>query len=173
MQSTTFILYFTVNAFLGLLAAVPFWQGWHKVVLEKDMYLVPGICFVFLVSLFVMTKYVLNLSNEIINVKKDPIIYQQKYNIMNATCSRLISTLTLLGLGGTVIGMIIAFDSVDTEALKDVGSLGTNIGTLMQGVSIALYTTLAGVATYLWASFNALYVYRITQKVIALKRVTT
>ena len=54
------------------------------------------------------------------------------------------NTLVLFGLIGTVVGFIIALSAVDVNLAADVDSVGPMISTLIGGMSVALYTTMAG-----------------------------
>lgn len=56
----------------------------------------------------------------------------------------LAGALVLLGLIGTVIGFIMALSGVDPQAAGDVRSVAGMVATLVEGMSVALYTTLAG-----------------------------
>lgn len=63
-------------------------------------------------------------------------------------------TLVLLGLIGTVVGFIMALAGVDPEKAADVTSMTPMVATLIQGMSVALYTTLAGAVANLWLMAN-------------------
>lgn len=63
-------------------------------------------------------------------------------------------TLVLLGLIGTVVGFIMALAGVDPEKAADVTSMTPMVATLIQGMSVALYTTLAGAVANLWLMVN-------------------
>lgn len=64
---------------------------------------------------------------------------------------RAISThLVTLGLIGTVIGFIIALSGVKANAVADVSAVGPMVSTLIQGMSVALFTTLVGAVFHLW-----------------------
>ncbi|HEY9566465.1 MAG TPA: MotA/TolQ/ExbB proton channel family protein [Thalassobaculum sp.] len=63
-------------------------------------------------------------------------------------------TLVLLGLIGTVVGFIMALSGVDPEKAADVTSMTPMVATLIQGMSVALYTTLAGAVANLWLMVN-------------------
>lgn len=54
------------------------------------------------------------------------------------------SSLVVLGLIGTVLGFIIALSGVDPSSASDVGAIGPMVSTLIEGMSVALYTTLLG-----------------------------
>ena len=64
---------------------------------------------------------------------------------------RLISNnLIILGLIGTVIGFIISLSAVDAQSVADVASVAPMVSTLIQGMSVALYTTLVGAVFHVW-----------------------
>jgi len=68
---------------------------------------------------------------------------------------RLIANmLVFLGLIGTVIGFIIALSGVNAEAVSQADSVATMVSTLIQGMSIALYTTLLGAVLNVWLNIN-------------------
>ena len=62
--------------------------------------------------------------------------------------------LVFLGLVGTVIGFIVALSGVDPQASSDVDSVASMVGTLITGMSIALYTTLVGAVLHVWLMVN-------------------
>ena len=66
----------------------------------------------------------------------------------------LASTLTLLGLIGTLVGFVVALSGVDQASVADPTAIGGIVATLMQGMGIALYTTLVGAGSYLWLMCN-------------------
>jgi hypothetical protein len=59
-----------------------------------------------------------------------------------------------LGLIGTVIGFIIALSGVDPSRATEVDNVARMIATLISGMSVAMYTTLAGSVLYVWLSVN-------------------
>ena len=64
---------------------------------------------------------------------------------------RLIANnLIILGLIGTVIGFIISLSGVDAERVADIASVAPMVSTLIQGMSVALYTTLVGAVLHVW-----------------------
>ncbi len=63
-------------------------------------------------------------------------------------------SLVFLGLVGTVIGFIVALSGVDPEASVSVDNVGPMVATLIEGMSIALYTTLLGAVLHLWLLVN-------------------
>lgn len=59
-------------------------------------------------------------------------------------------SLVLLGLIGTVLGFIHAFAGMDGGVVSDTGKASEVIAAAMQGMSIALYTTLIGTIANVW-----------------------
>lgn len=64
------------------------------------------------------------------------------------------NSLVFLGLVGTVIGFIVALSAVDPENSVSVENVATMVATLINGMSIALYTTLFGAVLHLWLMVN-------------------
>ena len=54
------------------------------------------------------------------------------------------NSLVFLGLVGTVIGFIVALSGVDPGTISIAKAVGPLVANLIQGMSIALYTTLVG-----------------------------
>jgi biopolymer transport protein ExbB/TolQ len=59
-----------------------------------------------------------------------------------------------LGLIGTVVGFIHALGGVDPAGASDAASIGPMVATLIEGMGIALYTTLVGSAAGIWLTLN-------------------
>lgn len=64
------------------------------------------------------------------------------------------NALVLLGLIGTVVGFIIALSSVDANASADSDTIAPAIARLINGMSVALYTTLVGSVLHIWLIIN-------------------
>ncbi|MFO1067462.1 MAG: MotA/TolQ/ExbB proton channel family protein [Geminicoccaceae bacterium] len=64
------------------------------------------------------------------------------------------SSLVLLGLIGTVVGFIMALGGVDERSAADVSAIGPMVSTLIEGMSVALYTTLVGSVLNIWLMLN-------------------
>jgi biopolymer transport protein ExbB/TolQ len=64
------------------------------------------------------------------------------------------NALMLLGLIGTVIGFIIALSGVDPELASDIAAVGPMVSTLIEGMAVALYTTLTGAVLSIWLMVN-------------------
>jgi hypothetical protein len=71
-----------------------------------------------------------------------------------APIRHLANSLVLLGLIGTVIGFIIALSGVRPEVASDIGAIGPMVSTLINGMSVALYTTLVGSLLHVWLMIN-------------------
>ena len=54
------------------------------------------------------------------------------------------NSLVFLGLVGTVIGFVVALSGVDPGTIGIAKAVGPLVANLIQGMSIALYTTLVG-----------------------------
>jgi len=64
------------------------------------------------------------------------------------------NSLVFLGLIGTVIGFIVALSGVDPTTADKVENVSPMIATLINGMSVALYTTLVGAVFYVWLTIN-------------------
>ncbi len=64
------------------------------------------------------------------------------------------NSLVFLGLIGTVIGFIIALSGVDPAAGTEVENVAAMISVLINGMSVALHTTLVGAVLYVWLIIN-------------------
>ena len=71
-----------------------------------------------------------------------------------AAVRQIAGSLVLLGLVGTVIGFIIALSGVDFTAAGDVAAIGPMVSALIEGMSVALYTTLVGAVLNIWLMVN-------------------
>lgn len=67
-----------------------------------------------------------------------------------AVVRHVANSLVLLGLIGTVVGFIIALSGVDPALVADIASVGPTVSTLIEGMGIALYTTLVGAVLNIW-----------------------
>lgn len=60
--------------------------------------------------------------------------------------SFIASQIMLFGLAGTIVGFIVATSAVTPEAAADAGQVGPMAAAMINGVSLALYKTLVGIA---------------------------
>jgi len=63
-------------------------------------------------------------------------------------------SLIFLGLIGTVIGFILALSGVDPDSAGKVENVSAMVATLINGMSVALNTTLVGAVFYIWLIIN-------------------
>jgi biopolymer transport protein ExbB/TolQ len=63
-------------------------------------------------------------------------------------------SLVFFGLMGTVIGFIVALSGVDPQTSTQVDEVAAMVATLIEGMSIALYTTLVGAVLHVWLMVN-------------------
>jgi biopolymer transport protein ExbB/TolQ len=66
----------------------------------------------------------------------------------------LASLLVLLGLIGTVVGFILALAGIDPATVGDAAAIGPMVSRLLEGMAVALYTTLAGSLLNIWLILN-------------------
>lgn len=59
-------------------------------------------------------------------------------------------SLVLLGLIGTVLGFMLALAAVEPSSAADVERIGTMVAGLVQGMGVALHTTLLGAVLNVW-----------------------
>ncbi|RUW85587.1 MotA/TolQ/ExbB proton channel family protein [Mesorhizobium sp. M1E.F.Ca.ET.063.01.1.1] len=59
-----------------------------------------------------------------------------------------------IGLLGTVVGLIVAFSAARTGGTADPNAVRSMIGSVIDGMYVALYATLLGIATNLWLKIN-------------------
>jgi hypothetical protein len=71
-----------------------------------------------------------------------------------APLRHIANSLVLLGLIGTVIGFVIALSGVRPDLASNVSAIGPMVSTLINGMSIALHTTLVGSLLHLWLMVN-------------------
>lgn len=64
------------------------------------------------------------------------------------------NTLVLLGLIGTVVGFVLALTDINADMASDVNQVSRMVGTLIEGMGVALYTTLVGSVLNLWLAAN-------------------
>jgi hypothetical protein len=64
------------------------------------------------------------------------------------------NNLVLLGLIGTVVGFIMALSGVDPDTVGDASAIAPMVSSLIQGMGVALYTTLVGSVLNIWLMLN-------------------
>ncbi len=71
-----------------------------------------------------------------------------------APVRHIANALVLLGLIGTVLGFIIALSGVDPDLAGDIAAVGPMVSKLIEGMAVALYTTLTGSVLSIWLMVN-------------------
>lgn len=103
------------------------YQGWVDLVLKSDQtYISVAIFVLFLCGLYKVAR--------------------KKWNWARYIHERLV----MWGMGGTVVGFIIALSGVIPSAATDIESVLPMVVTLIQGMGTALFTTLVGLVTHEW-----------------------
>ncbi len=182
MRSYLLLLRFVVVNAVALAMLATLWlQGWLALVFESDITrLTVVISAVFVVGLIVAATKVWRCSHEINAVRTDDQGAETRLRWyrdltgraadgargMLADCLRsrlyariavvrtMANSLVVLGLIGTVVGFIIALSGVDTSAATDASTVGTMVSRLIQGMAVALYTTLVGAVLHIWLMMN-------------------
>lgn len=167
-------------ACFGVLGAA--WlQGWLDAMLESSARLMClGIFGVFLVGLVVCTFKIVRTSLELNQVRDgrpapgsraaghldrfpggdtgerrvaaELLRFRMTNNV--SIVGHIANTLVFLGLIGTVIGFIVALSSVDPEVIGSVRQIAPMVSSLIEGMGIALYTTLVGAVLHVWLIVN-------------------
>lgn len=173
--------FIVVNLPAFALLTAAYLQGWIDVVIAADgTGLSVGIFLVFLGGLAICAQKIWTVSAELNNVdlaQPNPLSWAARYlgEIANREAgSRAISasalrvkvfnriavvrhvanSLVLLGLIGTVLGFIIALSGVDPSVAGNVQAIAPMVTGLIEGMSVALYTTLVGAVLNLWLMVN-------------------
>ena len=170
---------FNVVALAALFAA--YMEGWLDGMLEGATFLMTfGIFVVFLFGLIVCGSKIWRTSEELNDLKtgmpapesragkylKELELHDGESRSIKSQMVRLklsnriaivrhtANSLVFLGLVGTVIGFIVALSGVDPQTISSAKAVGPMVASLIQGMSIALYTTLVGAVLYLWLIVN-------------------
>lgn len=176
------LLRFTAINLAGFaLLAAAYVEGWVTAVLAADMTnLCLAIFAVFIGGLVICARKVNQTSREINQVKairrpKDSRVAQYlaetdgrsasarsiaasvlrlKLFSRIAVVRNTANSLVFLGLIGTVVGFIIALSGVNPSTASDPSAIGPMVATLIEGMSVALYTTLVGAVLNIWLMVN-------------------
>ena len=182
MRSYLLLLRFAVvNVAALAILAVAWLQGWVGLALESDVtHLTLVIAGVFVAGLAVCTVKVWRASHELnavhdggddararvrwyrdltarANGEARPTLagcLRSRLYARIAVVRQMANSLVLLGLIGTVVGFIIALSGLDPAAATDVGAVAPMVTTLIEGMAVALYTTLVGAVLHVWLMMN-------------------
>lgn len=139
-------LYLATNLiFLGVVFALGY-QGWLG---ELFLMGVLPIC-VLIVAFFM---YGMTICTRLIFSKVEPKPITKELKLVSSICNWLV----MLGLLGTVAGMLMALMNVSLDAVSSVDSARSMLVSFLLGAKVALYTTLVGGFSSFWLSI----IYRI------------
>lgn len=172
-----FLRFCLINAVGIAFLLVAYSQGYISKAINSDITnVVLLIIILFFIGLLLSTQKTiwiskeLNLANQK-TLKKGSLIEDFKYNSKDLDASSrsnlasslrikiagkinlikfISNTLVVLGLIGTVIGFIIALSGVDSTVANNPEEVGKMVTSLINGMSVALYTTLAGSIFSVW-----------------------
>lgn len=181
-QSYRLLLRFGLVNLAGFaLLGAAFGQGWIDIIVRSDSSgLTIAIAGVFLVGLGLAAYRARRISRELNLVRAyDPLVPSRVRLYLEAirargegsrsiaaealklklgdrlgTVRHLANTLVLLGLIGTVIGLIEALGGIRSDAAGNADAIGPMVSTLIRGMSVSLYTTLVGSVLNLWLMAN-------------------
>jgi hypothetical protein len=170
-----------INVVAVALLGAAWLEGWLTMLVVADTtHLVAAIAGVFVVGLVLCARIALQLSGELNQVKaRQPRPSSRAAGYLEAIADRdgqsramlastlrmklasritpvrhVANSLVILGLIGTVVGFIIALSGVDPETAAEVSSIGPMVSTLIDGMSVALHTTLVGAVLNVWLMLN-------------------
>jgi hypothetical protein len=156
-------------------------QGWIDIVLKADTSgLSVAIAGVFLFGLGLACHRALRISRELNQMKAyDPLVPSRVRQYLQAIWARggssraisadalklrladrlggvrhVATALVILGLIGTVLGFIEALGGVSPDQAGSAEAIAPMVATLIEGMSVALYTTLIGAVLNLWLMAN-------------------
>lgn len=172
------VLRFTLMNMVGIALVGAVWmQGWlEPLVAGASRWMVPVIVAVFAVGLAWCGRLVMDTGVELDQLKSGRLrpgsrvsryltaasgacrnrrraleeALKIKLHARMAGVRHIAGSLVFLGLIGTVIGFMIALDGVDAANAADPASVAPMVATLIDGMGLALSTTLVGAVLNLW-----------------------
>lgn len=132
------LVFILLNTFFGCLYAAAEYTGIVNTALESDTtYLTPLMLLLFACTMLFITRDV------IIGRHRNVLLY----DFLGSCC-------VTLGMVGTVYGFFISLSGVDPALVGNVDAIGPMVAKLIEGMGIALWTTLTGISLYLVIAFN-------------------
>lgn len=174
-QSGGILARLTISNILWLFLLGASWQqGWLQYLFEKDItFISHGIAasafLVVLVSLWkglrlgrllgnpdALKRTYAAAINKVGSERRSDIKDALKTELMSyiAFIEYFATTALAVGVLGTVIGLILGFQSVDPMALSNVANAGATVAEVLKGLSVAFHTTLVGGIANLWLRTN-------------------
>ncbi len=189
------VLRFSLLNLLGVaLVAAAGLQGWIGPLFDGSArWMVTIICVTFAIGLIWCARLVLDTGNELDQVKSGRVrpgsrtsrhltalvgsgrshrqalesALRIKLSARIAGVRHIAGSLVFLGLIGTVIGFMIALSGVDPSNAADPAAVAPMVATLIDGMGLALSTTLVGAITNLWLMGNYRLLEHGTSKLLA------
>ena len=179
-MSRAFLLllrFFAVNIAAFAVLTYVWMEGWITMIVNQDMTRITLVVAGVFVFGWLLCGYKIIRCSHQLNAILEPVKYgpsraqwyidltrhiegSSRTALANCLRSRLYSRISVirliannlitLGLIGTVIGIIIASNGVEAQQVADVTAVAPMLSTLIQGMSIALYTTLVGAVCHVW-----------------------
>ena len=149
--------FIVINTFFGALVLAAFGQGWLDTMISARLAeLTLIILAVFFYGLAACGWKIWRLTVETNGLAAGSLPNDNplKRYLDHVEIRHIANTLIFLGLIGTVIGFIIALSAVDPNIAADAENVASVIATLIDGMSVALNTTLVGATLYLWLTVN-------------------
>jgi len=131
------VKFFIINLFGFILIALATFQGWLQYIYLGD---------ITQLSILISTLSLFGLY----------LVYKKKWDEISFVANSHV----VLGLIGTIIGIVIALKGVDPEAITDPSKAVLMITSLIKGISVAIHTTLVGTVGYFWLTLNVHLLYK-------------
>jgi len=160
MLHNLLIYRFLIINLLAVLGGVIAWdRDWLQPIYANDFtYITWGITSLFIVSWLTTLRRIVRVGTELNLTKASPRIIDKpvarKAWAKIAWLRDVNSWLVGLGLLGTIIGFKYALSGVDSSSLATAEGVSNAIGPLMEGMRVALNTTIAGSILSMWNEVN-------------------
>ena len=139
-------------AALALLTAAWF-KGWLGMVLAADRsYMTLVIAAALLIGLYLCATRMIGL-RRFVSGLKHPALSEPRRTVLLMRIGmvrHIANNLVLLGLIGTVLGFVIAFAGIEPDMIGDTEMAAGMISQVVDGMGVALYTTLVGAIAHIW-----------------------
>ncbi|MCR4341666.1 MAG: MotA/TolQ/ExbB proton channel family protein [Gemmatimonadaceae bacterium] len=110
----------------------------------------------FLVGLWFACRAAWRISVELNDARRGDLVFPDMDDLRERLSHRIAivrqtaNTLVFLGLIGTVVGFILALSGVKPDSAGDVSAIAPMVAALIEGMAVALFTTLVGSVLALW-----------------------
>ena len=162
-RGALFLRFLIVNIVGAALLFAAWRQGWLAIVLDTDATRISlVIALVFAIGLTMAGRHMWRLDQA--ETAGDPGLLGYGLNTAAAIRIRLAeelgavrniaNSLVFLGMIGTVVGFVIALAAIDPAAAADSKRVAEMVAELVDGMGVALITTLVGAVLHLWLSLN-------------------